>query len=647
MANANPTEDQVDDDLHSLFGAASKNLTSLKALQRKRRGKRISARKTVNTLQTHISTLSSAMQTKIKLKDLLDELKQYDTSIHDLISTSDKFDVDQYQADVDLCDEYTDLVGVALAQTDLELGTLRAAQNVSNQGRVNNPLGFNSQMHAPKVELPKFDGKKMNYPRFILEFDDIISQTNFTEYQKFNCLYSHVDELSQGLLKSNGMHKMTYSDGRAILDMANDDVKQSFEVVKGLSEIRFSAREPYRWLSRAKSLREVMNHLQMDAESFMLYFLWNSLPHYFQDQLIALTGETQPSVNEILGKKFFEATTRTEHVRSQSQNSPQQTVAMTTGGSETPKNKSNSHSRKPPPCVYCESDRHVSSKCPKYTTPSTRIQRLKSLKRCEKCTGAHETSYCDYFFKYKCSKCKQKHFSNLCMQANKGNSQTNAATVSGAQANASPSQSNSATQEISTSQISSSVILTVSSDDDEVTQSNVIMPSFTATIQSPLGISTEVRCWKDTCSQNSFVEERFSKDFKFEVLNEVELSLKGINGVQTYQTRKVKVPLNINGTVHEIIATELAGINISLHIPDLEEVVGGFSNRGFVLADKHLRSSPIADGRLLLGSAHSHLIPIATKTFGTASYLESPLGVMLEGDAQNIIDNLPNLTNNH
>ena len=330
------SDDQVDANTMAIISAA--DATKMRDLQQQRKGKRTSATRTINNLQTNISTLSSAIATEKKLRDLLDKLNAFDSSIQNLILGSPNYSEAKYLAEVDVCEDYTDNLNVAIAQTELKLVNLRAASGQTQPisvGGANNAAGFSTQMNVQKVELPKFDGLKIHYPRFILEFNDIISKTSFTEYQKFNLLCQNVDEQSAALLRSNGMHKMTYADGKALLDLANGkDNALEFAVVDGLMNLKFDANKPFLWLSEAKSLNEVMNFHKMTAESFALYFVWRSLPPYFQDNLINLSNKNQPSLMDVLGNKFFDATTRTEYTRTRAQAAPLHTVAMATTGSD-------------------------------------------------------------------------------------------------------------------------------------------------------------------------------------------------------------------------------------------------------------------------------------------------------------------------
>ena len=122
------------------------------------------------------------------------------------------------------------------------------------------------------------------------------------------------------------------------------------------------------------------------------------------------------------------------------------------------------------------------------------------------------------------------------------------------------------------------------------------------------------------------------------------MNLLGVNGPQTYKTRKVKLPLLINNVKHDITATELPQILIALEIPGIDRVVREFSSRGYAIADKQLGGSGDVRGQVLLGSRHSKLLPVSTVVFGDSTYLNSALGVLFEGDLDDILINLPNLT---
>jgi hypothetical protein len=67
------------------------------------------------------------------------------------------------------------------------------------------------------------------------------------------------------------------------------------------------------------------------------------------------------------------------------------------------------------PCLFCESEQHLSSKCPKFASREDRMKRLIQLKRCFRCVKeGHISNNCQSGFS--CRKCMGKHHILICNQ---------------------------------------------------------------------------------------------------------------------------------------------------------------------------------------------------------------------------------------
>ena len=640
--------DDIENDIVSLIAAT--DLKSFKALQQKRKGRRISATKALNNLDSKLTDLQSAQAVIDKLKDLHAELKALDLNIHDLLFASSKYEEATYLTDLEACELYQENLLIGIKKAEITVSSLNAA-NAANQLKTNpggqtspnkHVPGFNPSMSLPKIEMPMFSGNPLHYSRFISELDSILDRTPYSEFQKFKLLEQSLKGQAKALVSIPGMHAMTYSSARTVLDKAyKDSEMQKFAIVESLSNLKFNDKEPFYWLSEANKLKEQVAFLNMTTDSFVLYFLWNSLPRHFKDQYVALTQKTQPSVHDVLDK-FFDVNHRTKGKDFSPESAPQQTVTMTTTGQPVSdsKNGTNASSKKPA-CPYCSSLDHSHGKCPKFTNPSSRIQRLKTLNRCTKCTLPHATENCNFRFKYKCSKCKSNYFAGLCVKTKNETSHANAASTS-----QSSDDTGTKTGDASNPpQVFSGVTVAYTNSGSTNNSTQVILPSFTTTIESPSGVQRDIRVWKDSCSQSTLIEESLANEMSLETEDNLTLTLKGINGAQTFKTRKVKVPIKINGLLYTIFASVVPKIDISLNVPGIDRVVGEFCGRGFTVADKYLRGPRITDGQMLLGSDNSYLLPLSTVVFGDSSYLQSPLGVMFEGNIDNVINNLPSLVN--
>ena len=597
-----------------------------------RKGLRVSATKTVSSLASRLTDLADAKSAHSKLLKLSQDLSKLDGEIADLILKGSSTDDDIYLRETETCESYQDALSIAIQRADLEISSLSTARSGSNTAGGQPPVpSFNPNMSLPKLALPTFDSDPLNYTRFMTQFATIVDKTPYTEYQKFLLLEQSLVGEAQAVVKTPGMHNMTFSDARRALDAAySDPLARQFACVEKLKSLKMDPKEPFYWFAEAKALREQSGLLGMDADSFVHYFVWSSLPQIFREQLVALTRNARPTLKDIMDN-FFDVHHRIKDITSNSGlNSakvPQKSMVMA-GTSETKNTKSQSK-QKPISCHLCNSN-HSASKCPKYTSPAKKIERLLQLGRCEKCMGDHKGDVCTYVFKFKCGKCKvADHFGSLCTGQNVPPPPSSGAVPTAGQSGSNSSQNS----------VCSGVTVAMGS-----TSANVILPSFTAVVQSASGNYARVRAWKDSASQNTLIEEKLARELGLETVKRVNLSLQGFNLSKTFESSKVKLPILIKDEKVEIIATVVPSIDIKLDLSGLDRIIGEFSSCGFSLADEELRGPCVSNGRLLLGSEHSWVLPVHTVRFGTSSYLSSPLGVLLEGDINDILMNIRNLT---
>ena len=88
-------------------------------------------------------------------------------------------------------------------------------------------------------------------------------------------------------------------------------------------------------------------------------------------------------------------------------------------------------------------------------------------------------------------------------------------------------------------------------------------------------------------------------------------------------------------------------INTCLRLDGITDVVKGFIEKGYKLADKFLNPNydeTIDNIEFILGANAIYCLPKKTKIFGRnilSVYSDTLLGIMLMGDVRNIINNLP------
>ena len=123
------------------------------------------------------------------------------------------------------------------------------------------------------------------------------------------------------------------------------------------------------------------------------------------------------------------------------------------------------------------------------------------------------------------------------------------------------------------------------------------------------------------------------------------MSIKGFNGLRSYDTNMAKVPIKLGDNCYKIAALVVPSTDLKLSLPSLGQVVDIMKNMKFEFADKLLtfNTSKIEDIQLLLGVDFSHCLmgrDVALGNINPSIYIESPAGIMLVGSIAKLLNNL-------
>ena len=105
----------------------------------------------------------------------------------------------------------------------------------------------------------------------------------------------------------------------------------------------------------------------------------------------------------------------------------------------------------------------------------------------------------------------------------------------------------------------------------------------------------------------------------------------------------MEIFLRVGDKDYRIKAVTVPKFDLSISAPKLDNVVETFKSKGYTLADKHLGDDLIADIEFMLGSNYAGVLPVISKHFKAnedsipSCYLDTPLGVMLQGSASYIL----------
>ena len=591
----------------------------LRRWQAERRGLRISASKTIAAINLTTATIPDLEAVLQKEESIMTSLKKLDSSILDDMIENDVWTDAQCDADFAECQDYQDKLRVSIAHIRHQLDLLRnsSSSSVVNQNQ-NSVLNNNAKLTLPKRELPRFDGKPEHYNRFITQFEAIVSGYSLNPFDKFSYLEQQLSGPAKDLINSVSARTLDYDVAKDLLDKAfKDKGKQQYAVLDRLVRLEFSNTEPLKWIGEIRTIYDQCKDLKIDLEIILQYFFWNSLSDAFKQQLISVSNSCRPSLKQIIDGAF-EANSRMSELRSDrlsskachSSDSLHRTVEKQSGciAMATGVNKSTTNSSKPNSstnnfklyCLLCNAENdHKPSKCTKYTSVQSKIDKLKALSRCIKCTSAKHLKECNNT-KIKCFECQGSHLTYLC----------NAKTPKSSKPEGKKPENSDGTSTVSS--VSNIITMSAYSSDHDI-----VLPSFTALVQGSKGKLVKNRALFDACSQSSFITEALSKRINCEVVEgNVSLSVKGFNSRKVYKTRKVKFKLDIAGKLHEIHAVCVPNIDIALDLTDLPKVSHAFNSKKISLADCNLSSNKVNDIQLVLGSDFAYVLPINTIVFG-------------------------------
>ena len=590
-----------------------------------RRGHRQSVTKTLKTvLSKSFSDLGELRALKEKCLKLQEKLSDLDSSICNEMLTHNLWRDDKCDQENANCESYMDDLRLCISKLELAIETLERSNNIGP------PIeSFNPKISLPKLQMPTFDGSPEKYSRFITQFEAIMSKFSISSFEKFTYLENQLSGSAKALLNAVPVDNMNYEAARKLLDKAflGEDV-QKFAVLDKLVNLRFNERDSYKWISDINMLKDQVDKLKIDAHFFVQYFAWNSLTEPFKNQLISITNVSRPSLSQIIDKAF-EANTRMRDLKSLSSGTIQpRAITLATTMDRTLKKES--VGGKTVQCTLCTKGDHFAKDCTVYCNPDEKLERAKSFSLCLKCARKQHNGKC-FNLSRRCRKCNKWHFDYMCnakpKETSKGKTPKKEETSKEPSKNSNPST-------VSVESVSSSIVFPVNNN----LENDVLLPTFTANLKGD-GAQAEKRSVYDPWSQATFIKESLARELQCKVLHDVDLSVKGFNSCRNSKAKLVEVFLQVEDKNYRIKAVTVPKFDLAISAPKLGNVVETFKSKGYILADKHLGHDLIADIEFMLGSNYGGVLPVISRHFTDdedsvpSCYLDTPLGVMLQGRA--------------
>ena len=575
--------------------------------------------------------IDESLQACIDYRTKLDELNNKIQSLRFVAGFSEE----DLENELESCENYD----LRIRLCTIKLNQCKIDRQIPrNDGTAN--VTNRSLLKCPTAPLPTYHSMpNEDLTRFFAQFEETIDRYNYPEYDKLLLLKQQLSGRALTLVNSLEADKQGYSHAKQLLEkaLASPDI-QKFNVIRQLTQLNMKDHsDPFEYISRMRVISESIKNLKIDIEFVQQYFVWNGMTETFKNHMIQITNKSKPNFMEI-NDSIFQASER--FMESRSDDFPVVTNDSKGKVSEksayaAPINYDNSSQvGNFKSCSICSSYEkrdasHPIFRCEKFRNAKEKIAELVKLGFCLKCgNNTHKTSFCKYKFRNKCKFCGQWHFSFLCDKDS-----TPKKTFEAKSRVTKPD------REVSNNVAAVEVW-------QSMANSECILPTFTVNINGMM-----VRCLKDGGCQTNLIDSNIARKFDLPIVRDISLKINGINNSRNYNTKVVRLNIDIGGELFDLEAIVLPSIDINLRLPGLSKVVRSFKNRYYEMADKMLsdQSDEIGNISIIIGTKSAHCLPVKDVLFGSNKciYSQTPIGVMLQGDIDQILENSQSLSRNY
>ena len=465
------------------------------------------------------------------------------------------------QSEVD--ERYADDITIAINTLNTEVDKLQSGpSHIHNKSDSTSVHQTYHKISLPDIELPGFDGNPANYNKFIASFESLLSKYSLSSSEKFSYLSKQLTGPAKKLIDSLDLKDLNHDSAIKLLNEAfSVKLTQQYSVIGSLNKLKLNteAKDAYEWISQARILNDQVKSLNISGDIFTQYFLWESLCDDFRAHIVAITGKSKPSLNEIM-ESLFEANNRFMHVQAKK---PLKHISKTVNSSAAAA-AANSDFPSAPGCPLCKYDKHSSAndhrlhKCTRYASLDSKLEKLKTIGGCIKCgSNLHNAKSCNFRFKRTCTKCHKFHMFYLCDSVSKTKEKEIDASKD--------------TKAKSLAKDSSNGMLSISSESGAF--NDVILPTGTVYVGDS-GNKKTLRVFKDLGSQTTFVKGCPDSIPNCKVIEKVNIKVKGINSVRTLDSCIVEFPVTVPGQGEQLLrAVCTDDISTCVKIPDLKSVV--------------------------------------------------------------------------
>ena len=382
-----------------------------------------------NFNQLDVNQLRVLLQNFKSRCDRLDSLNEECLDFYIQLKKPSEQEID---GEVNKCEEYQERAAECIALIQGLLNTTTPAGSSSTAPTYQS----RSFLKPPQTPLPQFEGKDTeDITRFLSEFEKAIQPYDYTDYDKFLLLKKQTTEKAGSLLGSLDGSKQTYRDAKALLEQGFGDKEiQKYNLLTKLTSLHLKNTDPYELYSEFNNITSSLENIFLTVKDLYKCALWKALPHDYQTQYLAYSTDSIPSL-DLLKKHYFDVCRRVQNSNPQTlvkeksshfnHKTPKSSSVLTLAmgverpikGSNNPQVPKGQNSK--PHCSLCyrtgQPYSHKLGLCRTYPTAHDKVNKLKALGGCSKCTSLkHSTINCNYQGE-KCKTCQGMHHNILCI----------------------------------------------------------------------------------------------------------------------------------------------------------------------------------------------------------------------------------------
>lgn len=277
-------------------------------------------------------------------------------------------------------------------------------------------------------------------------------------------------------------------------------------------------------------------------------------------------------------------------------------------------------------CRFC-SGSHKENQCRKYQTGTERTQRLKELKLCTRCMGAHPVFSCSFKLQ-SCRRCQRgNHHSTLCRTFD-GKSKNNGAQTNEFNNDETPKPQGNIPTRVSHVNVTASKVIT--------RNAGAALATALAQVEEK-GSTNQVRLFFDNGSQRTFITKKLVQKARIPIKSEVTMTVKGFMGQPHEQKLEIVKPIvKLGNRRKRITAVVVEELPETIVTPGLTEVINHLTCCGLKMADPIVENDTVGQTDILIGSDHFYdFILRQTELYDGVHLLNSSAGFIVMGKIPN------------